>query len=1096
MACSPTNLARERIMTSCPTLETLQKLLAGQLSPEDYLPIESHVETCEPCRQSLDCLLDGTEPAWPPMNKSGVRYQRLTFHARGGLGEVHRAADAELEREVALKQLRPERAHDPESRRRFLQEAKITGRLEHPGIVPVYGLIEGADGQPSYAMRFIEGETLQEAIDRFHAADKLGRDPGQRSLELRQLLTRFVAVCNTIAYAHSRGIVHRDLKPGNIMLGKFGETLVVDWGLAKPFQRGQTERATGEETLLPPATESDSRTREGRAAGTPAYMSPEQAAGRWGMVGPASDIYSLGATLYVMLTGQTPFAGLDVEEMLLAVQQGQFPHPRHRKKVVPRALDAICLKAMALRPADRYATALDLARDVEKWLADEQVAAYRESWAARSRRWLKHNRTLAWSVGAAVLVAVVLGGGGWLWVKADRDAHAAQVAHEVNDALNQATALRARAKAATVGSAAHFAQAREQAQRALALVKNGPAEAALKEQVQRLKAELDEEEKDRVLMTTLDEARLAQAETLLSAGRFALERAVPKFREAFRAYGLAAGQGEPTAVAGRIRGRPAAVQEAILAALDEWDDLAGNPRYQIHEPHRLWLRAVLEAVEPDDAWGRKVRAARRESDALKRQAALERLAASADLDKVPLRALTRLASPAKYAGGNALRPTEAVKLLRRAQARYPADFWVNENLGKLIQEVKPPRLYEAVRFLTAAVALRPESPGAHLDLGHALCVKGELDAGMAAFRQAIQLNKNDAEAHYLLGVAFGVKGRMDDCIQELREAIRLKKDHAEAHYNLGLGLNAKGQLDEAVTHFRETIRLKKDHAEAHYNLGVVLQRRGQLDKAVAEYRETIRLNNNHASAHYNLGLHLQALGQVNDSIAQFRAVIRINKDDAWAYCALAYGLKEKGRFAEALGYLKEGYRLASHDARLKQVGAQWLRECERLVQLNGKLPALLAGKTRARDNGEWLELAAMCRLKRLYGATAYFYQEAFAENPQLAENLGKGYRYMAAGAAALAGCGQGKDGLKLKADEQARWRKQAVAWLRADLALWTRQLEMMTAEARANIQRRFRHWQTNPDLAGLRDAAGLARLPAEERAACRKLWAEVEAIVK
>ncbi len=169
---------------------------------------------------------------------AGQRFRILRPHARGGLGEVYVARDEELNREVALKQIQDRHADHADSRSRFLLEAEITGGLEHPGIVPVYGLGHYPDGRPFYAMRFIRGDSLKEAIDRFHRADRQpGRDPGERALALRQLLGRFVDVCNAVAYAHSRGVLHRDLKPGNVMLGPYGETLVVDWGLAKPVGR-------------------------------------------------------------------------------------------------------------------------------------------------------------------------------------------------------------------------------------------------------------------------------------------------------------------------------------------------------------------------------------------------------------------------------------------------------------------------------------------------------------------------------------------------------------------------------------------------------------------------------------------------------------------------------------------------------------------------------------------------------------------------------------------------------------------------------------------------------------------------------------------
>jgi serine/threonine protein kinase/tetratricopeptide (TPR) repeat protein len=347
---------------------------------------------------------------------SGLRYRILRPHARGGLGEVFVALDQELHREVALKEIQEERAHDTVSRGRFLLEAEITGGLEHPGIVPVYGLGQYSDGRPFYAMRFIKGDNLKEAIRRFHEAEKPGRDPGERSLALRDLLRRFVDVCNAVAYAHSRGVLHRDLKPGNIMLGKYGETLIVDWGLAKSVGRSDQTRVTEEITFLPSSGSDWAATVMGTVIGTPAYMSPEQAAGRLDLLGPASDIYSLGATHYALLTGTAPFDESDKGELLQQVQRGAWRPPRQVKPNTPLPLDAICRKAMALKPEDRYATALALAGDVEHWLADEPVTAYREPWTVRSRRWLRRHRALVTGLAAALLVGLVGLAGGLVFV--------------------------------------------------------------------------------------------------------------------------------------------------------------------------------------------------------------------------------------------------------------------------------------------------------------------------------------------------------------------------------------------------------------------------------------------------------------------------------------------------------------------------------------------------------------------------------------------------------------------------------------------------------------------------------------------------------
>ncbi|MBY0523723.1 MAG: tetratricopeptide repeat protein [Gemmataceae bacterium] len=336
-------------------------------------------------------------------SSSGLRFRILRPYARGGLGEVFVAEDQELHREVALKEIQDRHADDPQSRARFMLEAEVTGGLEHPCIVPVYGLGTYPDGRPFYAMRFIRGDSLKDGIERYHKHSGIR---GEKSVEFRKLLDSFVDVCNAIEYAHSRGVLHRDLKPGNIMLGKYGETIVVDWGLAKP--RGAIEEnARSEERLLQPSAISGTmETVAGAAVGTPQFMSPEQAIGRLEMLGPASDVYSLGATLFAVLTGKPPFAGLDVGDVLKKVQCGDFPRPRQVLAGVAPALEAICLKAMALKPADRYASARALADDVDHWLADEPVAAYPEPLGARLNRWGRRHRSLV--VGAAALLVTAV----------------------------------------------------------------------------------------------------------------------------------------------------------------------------------------------------------------------------------------------------------------------------------------------------------------------------------------------------------------------------------------------------------------------------------------------------------------------------------------------------------------------------------------------------------------------------------------------------------------------------------------------------------------------------------------------------------------
>jgi eukaryotic-like serine/threonine-protein kinase len=335
----------------------------------------------------------------------GLRFRILRPLARGGLGAVFVALDQELHREVALKQILDSHADDPTSRQRFLLEAEVTGGLEHPGIVPVYGLGTYGDGRPYYAMRFIRGDSLKEAIQRFHRDETLKKDPGRRSLELRKLLRRFLDVCNAIDYAHSRGVLHRDIKPANIIVGKHGETLVVDWGLAKAQGKG-TEPS--EESLLRPSSASvSSDTLPGSALGTPAYMSPEQARGDLDSLGPRSDVYSLGGTLYCLLAGKPPQEGDDIGEILRKVQRGELTPPSQLDPSIDKALEAVCLKAMALTPEDRYVSCRALAEDIERWMADEPVRAWHEHWTRSLVRWLTRHRVGVTALGAAMLVALV-----------------------------------------------------------------------------------------------------------------------------------------------------------------------------------------------------------------------------------------------------------------------------------------------------------------------------------------------------------------------------------------------------------------------------------------------------------------------------------------------------------------------------------------------------------------------------------------------------------------------------------------------------------------------------------------------------------------
>ncbi len=344
--------------------------------------------------------------------QEGQRFQILRPHARGGLGQVYVARDDEVNhREVALKEILPAHADNENNRVRFLNEAEVTGGLEHPGIVPVYGLGQYTDGRPFYAMRFVRGKTMREAIEQFHGDQELQNDRARRSLELRQLLGQCVDVCHAMEYAHMRGVLHRDLKPDNIMVGEYGETLVVDWGLAKAGAQIESMAETIEAPLETTSGSSTHLTEMGRAVGTPEFMSPEQAAGRLDVLSERSDVFSLGATLFCVLTGKPAIDRSDkrdIGQMLRHVQEGRFRRLRDIRPDVPAPLEAICQKAMAVNPDDRYPSAGALGDDVERWLADERVLAWKEPLKVRVGRLMRRHQAWFNSLGAALLVGLVI----------------------------------------------------------------------------------------------------------------------------------------------------------------------------------------------------------------------------------------------------------------------------------------------------------------------------------------------------------------------------------------------------------------------------------------------------------------------------------------------------------------------------------------------------------------------------------------------------------------------------------------------------------------------------------------------------------------
>jgi len=336
---------------------------------------------------------------------------RLTDHyslcgtvGQGGVGRVLLGFDERIGRQVAIKEmLASNEAVDPTIRLRFLREAQITGRLEHPGIVPVYDMGTTSQGAPYYVMRLVRGQTLAEALFAYNS------ETPERALAKRlQLLDRLIDVCEAMAYAHSKGVVHRDLKPSNIVLGQFGETIILDWGLAKIGIEADVVRRA-----VPAASEeaeSEDLTQVGEILGTPAYMAPEQVDQRYGEVDARTDVFALGCILYHILVGRPPLKGSlsSIVEQL----KSKAPLPSSRKGPVPAPpeLTAICDKALAKDKLRRFRDAAELTDELRAFRDGRLVSAYAYSRSELLRRFVARNKA-ALSAGLAVVTAIVIGAG-------------------------------------------------------------------------------------------------------------------------------------------------------------------------------------------------------------------------------------------------------------------------------------------------------------------------------------------------------------------------------------------------------------------------------------------------------------------------------------------------------------------------------------------------------------------------------------------------------------------------------------------------------------------------------------------------------------
>lgn len=378
---------------------------------DDVLRVLAASESAEWAPHSTLTETPLVEGSLPKDNVQRGRYLLREPLGSGGMGIVWRADDPQLGRQVALKELKRQPSVGSQATVWIREEAQTAGRLEHPGIVPVYEVVEPATGAAYYTMRLVEGQTLSEAIQELHAQ---AASTGPGTAQLNALLRKFIAVCQAVGYANSKGVVHRDLKGANVKLGPFDDVQVLDWGLARTRSEDVDDDAT-------PADGDRQETIPGTRKGTPAYMAPEQARGDSTAIDARTDVYGLGAVMYELLTGRSPFPRPDqplskslsrseiTNEICRQVMEAGPVPPRELASWIPKPLAAICEKAMSRDKEQRYQSATALAEDVVAWLDDRPAEAYPDPWPTKVRRWGARHKTAVAGVAAVLVTATILG---------------------------------------------------------------------------------------------------------------------------------------------------------------------------------------------------------------------------------------------------------------------------------------------------------------------------------------------------------------------------------------------------------------------------------------------------------------------------------------------------------------------------------------------------------------------------------------------------------------------------------------------------------------------------------------------------------------
>ncbi|MDJ0973274.1 MAG: protein kinase [Planctomycetota bacterium] len=771
--------------------------------------------------------------------KDDSRYQVVGEIGRGGVGIIFKSRDRDLGRDVAMKVLRPEMAAKPHVVERFVEEAQVAGQLQHPGVVPVYGMGLQDDGRPFFTMKLVKGKTLAALLAARRSPDD----------DRRRFFGIFEQICQTMAYAHARGVVHRDLKPANVMVGAFGEVQLMDWGFAKVLGRKAEDSSEISEDSLFEVIDTvrsgseGSQSIAGAVMGTPAYMPPEQAMGRIDALDERADVFALGSILCEILTGTPAYTGESTEQLVQAAR-GQLEDALTRIEEAPVAaeLKSIVTACLAPAPAARPRDAGFVAREFTDHLASVQARAQeaelgaarakaeaeaqrqalleerakaereqaREAQRSREAAWAARSRKRALVLAALIIVGLLVGSGAWFGIEKGRVERARDATQRIHAALLDASQLRARGS--WDGALEAVAMARQ-------LAAQHVDDRDLTDRIERLGAQIVSARDESAAAAERKERNDAMVERLREIGGWVARQSefAPRgddpigverqYAEAFREFGLdVADAGDKLNVA---RIRESGIRDELTSALDDWvwvrrvgcemEPAKWQPLLDVanladNDPFRARLRAAIHATS-----GRELR----------------RLADEADLSALAARTIAML--------GRALIEANdfgaAMRLLREGRRLHPAHVGISHFLAYVLTARNPrvlagrkptkAELTEALRCRSSIAALRPDADESWMQLGNVLLFLERYEEGRDAFWRAVSLDPGNPVNH----VGVGMSHTLGDTEAPLlarayeREVRRLDVPPRLDAFELGLGLGhlQRFRFREAVPYLESAL---------------------------------------------------------------------------------------------------------------------------------------------------------------------------------------------------------------------------------------------------------------------------------------------------